>query len=110
MEDDGGRFLNQIHRVDAVGAIYQLAADISNHRGEVYNLSDATPLTQRACYQQLSGIFHRPLPPSAARDLARKRGWTHKQVSSAKLRACGWQPQFPSFLAAAAAIAPTLGP
>jgi len=110
MEDDGGRFLNQIHRDDAVGAIHQLAADISKHRGEVYNLSDAIPLTQRACYQQLSEIFHRPLPPSAARDLARKRGWTHKQVSSAKLRACGWQPQFPSFLDAAAVIAPTLGP
>ncbi|MEI6606791.1 MAG: NAD-dependent epimerase/dehydratase family protein [Verrucomicrobiota bacterium] len=108
MEDDGERFLNQIHRDDAVCAIHQLAADISKHRGKVYNLSDATPLTQRACYQHLSVIFHRPLPLSVPRDLARKRGWTHKQVSSAKLQACGWQPLFPSFLDAAAAIAPTL--
>lgn len=108
MEDDGERFLNQIHRDDAVYAIHQLAADISKHRGEVYNLSDAAPLTQRACYQQLSVIFHRPLPLTVPRDLARKRGWTHKQVSSAKLQACGWQPLFPSFLDAAAAIAPTL--
>ncbi|MEI7954098.1 MAG: NAD-dependent epimerase/dehydratase family protein [Verrucomicrobiota bacterium] len=108
MEDDGGRFLNQIHRDDAVSAIHQLASNPSSHRGEVYNLSDATPLTQRACYLHLCALFQRPLPPSAARDLNRKRGWTHKQVSSAKLQAIGWRPQFPAFLDAAPAIAPTL--
>jgi len=108
MEDDGQRFLNQIHRDDAVRAIHQLATAAFGHCGEVFNLSDATPLTQMACYQQLSKIFHRSLPPSAPRDLARKRGWSHKQVSSAKLRACGWQPLYPSFLDAAVAVAPTL--
>ncbi|KAB2641391.1 MAG: sugar nucleotide-binding protein [Verrucomicrobia bacterium] len=108
MEDEGRRFLNQIHREDAVRAIHQMAAEVPRHRGKVYNLSDATPLTQLACYQQLCELFQRPPPPSAARDLTRKRGWSHKQVSSAKLQACGWQPQFPSFLDAAAAIAPTL--
>ncbi len=108
MEDDGGRFLNQIHRDDAVSAIHQLVGIASSHRGEVYNLSDATPLTQRACFQHLSELFEQPLPPSAARDLNRKRGWTHKQVSSTKLQASGWQPQFPSFLDAVPAIAPTL--
>jgi hypothetical protein len=74
----------------------------------VFNVSDSTPLTQLACYQKLSEIFSRPLPASGPRDLHRKRGWTHKQVSNAKLRATGWQPRFPSFLDAAEAVARTL--
>ena len=108
MEDTGERFLNQIHRDDAVCAIHHLASGGSGYRGEVFNLSDATPLTQRVCYQHLSALFERPLPPSATLDLTRKRGWTHKQVSSAKLQASGWQPQFASFLDAVQAIAPTI--
>ena len=108
IEDDGGRYLNQIHRDDAARAIHHLAIEADLHRGDVFNLSDATPLTQLDCYQQLSALFGRPLPPCAPRDLNRKRGWTHKQVSSAKLQATGWQPRFPSFLDAVLTIAPTL--
>jgi nucleoside-diphosphate-sugar epimerase len=108
IEDDGRRYLNQIHRDDAARAIYHLAANAALNRGEVFNLSDSSPLAQLTCYRQLSAIFQRPLPPFAPRDLGRKRGWTHKQVSSAKLQATGWQPQFPSFLDAVTAIAPTL--
>jgi nucleoside-diphosphate-sugar epimerase len=108
IEDDGRRFLNQIHRDDAAGAILQLAADAADHRGEVFNVSDSTPLVQLECYRELGRIFQRPLPPSAPRDLNRKRGWTHKQVANAKLRATGWQPRFPSFLDAVREIAPTL--
>ncbi|MEI7909657.1 MAG: NAD-dependent epimerase/dehydratase family protein [Verrucomicrobiota bacterium] len=109
MEDGGERFLNQIHRDDAVRAIQHLTIGPIRQRGEVFNLSDSSPLTQRACYQHLSTLFQRPLPPSAARDLARKRGWTHKQVANTKLQASGWQPQYPSFLDAVPGIAPTLG-
>ena len=105
IEDDGRRFLNQIHRDDAARAIFHLAA--TGLRG-VFNVSDSTPLTQRACYEALSRMFSRPLPPSGPRDLNRKRGWTHKQVSNAKLRATGWQPEFPSFLDAAESVAATL--
>ena len=105
IEDDGRRFLNQIHRDDAARAILHLAT--SRARG-IFNISDSTPLTQRACYEALSRMFSRPLPPTGPRDLNRKRGWTHKQVSNAKLRATGWQPEFPSFLDAAEEIAPTL--
>jgi hypothetical protein len=56
----------------------------------------------------LSRIFSLPLPPSGPRDLNRKRGWTHKQISNEKLRATGWEPEFPSFLDAAQDIAATL--
>ena len=108
MEDDGRRFLNQIHRDDAAKAIYQLAQGVARQHGEVFNISDSAPLVQLDCYRELSRIFGRPLPPSVPRDLNRKRGWTHKQVANAKLRAIGWQPQFPSFLDAVREIAPTL--
>lgn len=106
IEDDGRRFLNQIHRDDAARAILHLA--IAGARGAVFNVSDSQPLRQRDCYEGLSRMFSLPLPPAGPRDLSRKRGWSHKHVSNEKLRATGWQPEFPTFLAAAEAIAATL--
>ncbi|MES2477378.1 MAG: NAD-dependent epimerase/dehydratase family protein [Verrucomicrobiota bacterium] len=106
IEEDGRRFINQIHRDDAARAIFHLAT--SGQRGEIFNVSDSTPLSQLATYQALAEIFSRPLPPSGPRDLNRKRGWTHKQVANAKLRASGWQPRFPAFTDAVLSIAPTL--
>ena len=106
IEDDGRRFLNQIHRDDAARAVFHLVK--ARVGGGVFNVSDSQPLAQLACYQELSRMFARPLPPCGSRDPLRKRGWTHKQISNGKLCASGWQPQFPSFLAAAAGIAPTL--
>lgn len=117
IEEDGRRFLNQIHRDDAATAILHLASNqkskIDNPRSTIgnqslFNLSDSRPLSQLATYQSLSRTFDRPLPPTGPRDPDRKRGWTHKQVSNAKLRATGWEPRFPSFLDAAESIAPTL--
>jgi nucleoside-diphosphate-sugar epimerase len=105
IEEDGRRFLNQIHRDDAARAIFHLA---TTRVAGVFNVSDSTPLSQLACYEKLSEIFSRPLPPSGPRDLNRKRGWTHKQVSNAKLRATRWQPRFPSFIDAAESVAATL--
>lgn len=105
IEEDGRRFLNQIHRDDAARAIYHLA---TTRATGVFNVSDSTPLSQLACYQALSAMFSRPLPPTGPRDLNRKRGWTHKQVSNAKLRATGWKPEFPSFLDAAKSVAESL--
>lgn len=106
IEEDGRRYFNQIHRDDAARALLHLAT--RGIRGEIFNVCDSTPLTQLECYQALSRIFDRPLPPAGPRDLNRKRGWTHKRVSNAKLAATGWQPHFPCFLDAAREIAPTL--
>ncbi len=107
IEEDGRRFLNQIHRDDAARAILHLAAQ-RPAGGELFNLSDSTPLAQIDCYRALSEIFSRPLPPAGPRDPDRKRGWTHKRVSSVKLRSTGWRPVFPSFIDAVPSIAPTL--
>jgi nucleoside-diphosphate-sugar epimerase len=114
IEENGDRFLNQIHRDDAARALLRLSSSLlSSHQPstfnhQLYNLSDSHPLSQLECYSGLARLFGRPLPPSGPRDLNRKRGWTHKRVSNAKLRATGWEPEFPSFLDAAPGIASTL--
>jgi nucleoside-diphosphate-sugar epimerase len=107
IEDDGARFLNQIHRDDAAAAIFRLATS-AKHPGEIFNVADFEPMTQLDCYQRLSEIFQRPLPPRGPRDPERKRGWTHKRVCSEKLQKAGWTPKYPSFLSAVASIQPTL--
>jgi len=106
IEDDGGRYINQIHRNDAARAIHHLAA--TRACGGIFNVSDSTPLTQLACHEALSRIFSLPVPPYGPRNPDRKRGWTHKQVSNKQLLATGWRPEFPSFLEAVSAIAATL--
>ncbi len=105
IEEDGRRFLNQIHRDDAARAIFHLA---TTHTKGILNVSDSLPLSQLACYEILAKVFSRPLPPSGPRDLDRKRGWTHKQVSNEKIRATGWRPDFPAFTDAAEAVASSL--
>lgn len=106
IEEDGRRFLNQIHRDDAATAILH-AATAPLERG-VYNVADSHPRSQLDTFTALAEIFDRPLPPSVPRDLDRKRGWTHKQVANDKLRARGWEPRFPDFLGVAEAVAATL--
>jgi nucleoside-diphosphate-sugar epimerase len=106
IEEDGRRFLNQIHRDDASAALLHLSANDA-HRG-IFNITDSRPLTQLECYTGLSQAFGLPLPSSGPRDPDRKRGWTHKQVSNEKLKATGWEPRFPCFLDAVASIAPTI--
>jgi nucleoside-diphosphate-sugar epimerase len=102
IEEDGRRMLNQIHRDDAARAVFHLA---TSRACGVFNVCDSMPLPQIECYRELSRMFGKPLPPTGPRDPDRKRGWTHKRVSNEKLRATGWQPEFPSFLEAAKTIA-----
>lgn len=97
------RWLNQIHRDDAAGAILHLIRQgeaISQFQSEIYNVCDDVPISQRDCYQGLAKILNLPVPGEAPPDLNRKRAWTHKRVDNRKLKATGWQLQFPSFLQA----------
>jgi nucleoside-diphosphate-sugar epimerase len=94
IEGDGSRWINQIHRDDAAAA---LAALVQTGGRGVFNVADDAPIAQRDLYETLAARFRRPLPPTGPIDPNRKRGWTHKRVSNAKLRALGWAPQFPSF-------------
>lgn len=94
------RCLNQIHRDDAAGAIVHLIESNPFPGGEIFNVADDSPISQRECYESLAEILGKPVPPEAPPDMNRKRAWTHKQVSNEKLRSTGWIPQFPSFLEA----------
>lgn len=98
IEEDGGRFINTIHRDDAARAILHLIRLEPFPGGEIFNVADSVTMTQLEVYQGLAEIFKKDLPPSGPRDLNRKRGWTHKRVSNAKLQATGWEPEYPSFL------------
>ncbi len=97
IEGDGAKWINQVHRDDIAAALVHLVT--AKARG-VFNVNDDEPLTQRDVYAWLAGRFARPLPRSGPIDTNRKRGWTNKRVSNAKLRALGWDPRFPSFFAA----------
>jgi shikimate kinase/nucleoside-diphosphate-sugar epimerase len=92
-----GRFLNQIHREDAARAVVHLV--LGKNTG-IFNVVDDKPMTQRECYEQLCPRFALPLPPTAPPDPDRKRGWTNKAVSSAKLRTRGFELLHPSYPAA----------
>jgi nucleoside-diphosphate-sugar epimerase len=94
IEGDGERITNSIHRDDAVSA-FHLAAE---HRCQgIFNVADNTPVTQLEWFQWVCGRVGRPLPPFVPRDLNRKRAWTSKRVSNAKLYSLGWTPRYPSF-------------
>ena len=97
IEGDGQRVLNQIHRDDIATALLALA-----ERGApgIYNVCDDTPMTQVELYTGLAQKLARPLPPSGPIDPNRKRGWTSKRVSNARLRALDWSPRWPSFFTA----------
>jgi len=103
LEAGGSRWVNQIHRDDAARALASLA-DPATLPG-IYNVCDDTPATQREIYGWISGFFKKPLPPEGPRAPDRKRGWTSKRVSNAKMRATGWAPRFVSFRQALPSLA-----
>jgi nucleoside-diphosphate-sugar epimerase len=103
LEDGGGRWINQIHRDDAVRAVDAVLRGAPD--GEIFNVVDDTPATQRTVYGWIADFLERPLPPEGPADLQRKRGWTSKRVSNARLRVLGWTPEFPSYCAALPSVA-----
>ncbi|MEM7013623.1 MAG: NAD-dependent epimerase/dehydratase family protein [Verrucomicrobiota bacterium] len=98
IETGESRFLNQIHRDDVASALVCMLESAPYSAGQIYNVSDGAPTTQRETFESLAQHFGKPEPPEGPPDLNRKRAWTHKQISNAKLRALGWSPEFPSFL------------
>ena len=95
LEDDGQRWINQIHRDDAASALVRLSDPVVP--AGLYNVTDDTPASQREVYSWMGDFLKRPLPPEGPADLNRKRGWTSKRISNAKLQTTGWIPHFPSY-------------
>jgi len=95
---DGSRFLNMIHRDDAIGCII---AVLKNGRpGEIYNAVDDEPVRQADFFQWLAEELGRDLLPAAPEnaDETHKRGATNKRVSNRKLKTeLGYQFKYPSF-------------
>jgi nucleoside-diphosphate-sugar epimerase len=99
IEGDGTKWINQAHRDDIASALVHLVTSAA--RG-VFNVNDDRPLSQQEVYGWLATRFARPVPPSGPIETNRKRGWTNKRVSNAKLRGLGWVPRYPSFFDAVA--------
>ena len=95
LEAGGNRWINQIHRDDGARALLQLAQN--EVAAGVYNVCDDTPTTQREIYGWIADFLNRPLPTEGPADLNRKRGWTSKRISNARLRAVGWSPRYPGY-------------
>lgn len=96
LDGDGSRWLNTIHRDDAVLGIQTLLE--KQPPSGIFNLTDHGGISQLAAFQFLSEALDRPLPPSAPPNPERKRGLSNKQVSNARLRQLGWEPRYPTFL------------
>jgi shikimate kinase/nucleoside-diphosphate-sugar epimerase len=93
--DGEGRLINQIHADDAASAVTHL---VTHRLPGIFNVADDAQTTQRASYLELCRLFGVAMPPARDPDPSRKRGWSHKHVSNAKLRGTGWEPRFPTYL------------
>lgn len=98
---DGSRWMNLVHRDDLVEAV--IAAWTRGVAGEVYNVADDAPPTEREFQAWVCARLRVDLPRSGpglepgASD-RRPRGATHKRVIARKLReTTGWRPRFPTF-------------
>jgi nucleoside-diphosphate-sugar epimerase len=95
IEDAGGRILNLVHRDDVVGAVIAILEQ--GRPGQVYNVVDDEPVTQRGFVEWLSNALGRPLPGPATGP-PRERAPTNKRVSNAKLKTeLGYRFQYPTF-------------
>jgi nucleoside-diphosphate-sugar epimerase len=97
IEGDGSRWINQIHRDDAVEA-YLTVMDRAA-RG-IYNVADDRPLQQAEVYEFLARHFARPMPPAGEVNLNKKRGFSNKRVANERLRGLGWRPAYATFFEA----------
>jgi nucleoside-diphosphate-sugar epimerase len=94
LEGEGERWLNNLHQEDAANALLHLAGQSAPG---IFNVVDNEPVHQRDWFAWVCAQVGRPVPPFGARDVGRKRAWTHKAVSNGRLRAAGWQPTYPTF-------------
>jgi nucleoside-diphosphate-sugar epimerase len=94
IEGEGERIMNSIYRDDALSALLLLAGSRSPG---IFNVVDDCPISQLEWFRWVSQRVGKPIPAFGPRDFGRKRAWTSKKVSNAKLRGLGWTPQFPSF-------------
>jgi len=99
IDNDGQRYLNQVHRDDVAAALLHLVVSSFERScaAAVVNVTDDQPITQREAYGWLARKLDRPFPAVVARSSQRKRGASNKRVSNRKMHTLGWEPKFPAF-------------
>lgn len=98
IEGDGRRHLNMVHRDDVAGAVS--AALDRGTPGQVYNVVDNEPVTQRDFLAWLAAELGQAMPPFVAVDphLQRRRAATDKRIANRRLREeLGYRLRFPTF-------------
>jgi nucleoside-diphosphate-sugar epimerase len=91
---DADRWLNHIHRDDAVSAIIHMLAQPGGH---IVNATDSLPVTRLELYRWLAARTRLPELPFTQQREPRKRGNTNKRVSNKKLLSLGWTPAYPTY-------------
>jgi nucleoside-diphosphate-sugar epimerase len=94
IEGAGERIMNSIYQDDAVNALLFLAR---SRPAGIFNVVDDEPVSQLEWFTWVARRTGKPMPPFGPRDFTRKRAWTNKRVSNAKLRQLGWTPMVPSY-------------
>ena len=110
IEGSGERILNMIHRDDLIRAI--IAALVHGRAGEIYNVTDDSPVSQLEFFKWLATTLGKPLPLATTVNLVepRKRGLTNKRISNAKLkRELGFRFNYPNYQAGYSAEIDRLG-
>lgn len=95
LEGNGERWLNQIHRDDAVSALSFLL--YHSPPKEVWNVCDDEPVRLRDFCHWICETFDKPLPVITSPTITPSRAKTNKRVSNAKLRAAGYRFLYPTF-------------
>ena len=98
IEGNGSRILNMIHRDDVAGCI--IAALKSGRPGEIYNVVDDEPVSQKNFFEWLGVTVGKYPPPSVPENAMEnhKRGVTNKRVLNRKLKMeLGYQFKYPNF-------------
>jgi nucleoside-diphosphate-sugar epimerase len=98
IESPGDRWVNMIHREDAASAV--IAAFKKGSPGEVYNITDDTPVQQKDFYEWLANECGKPVPDIVDDDPRKptKRRVTSKRISNRKLKQLGiFELKYPSY-------------
>jgi nucleoside-diphosphate-sugar epimerase len=96
--ENPNRWINQIHRDDAVAAILHLL-NLEPKR-EIYNVVDDEPVAYGTCLKWLAKHLKIEPPvfePEAPAQRTRRGPKPHRKISNAKLKATGWAPKYPGF-------------
>lgn len=94
---DPDRWINYIHRDDAVSAL-ALLATADGISGKTFNITDSTPIQLQEIYSYMSNLLNRDMPVFRPPAKQSRRGKTNQRVSCALLMSYGWLPLYPSFL------------